>query len=113
MSLKNVLSWDSTDGYKMTGSCELTCTASALSATGDASASGTLCSYTIYGNDYTAVQLDALIPHYCWDPNGNSGSGQSVLATAGSTCCVVNRSCFFLLFTPLMLILLNKFAEKK
>ncbi len=86
---KNVISWDATTGYKITGSCETTCTIVSASLTGDASTTGTTCSSDVYGNAYTAAQMDAISSYNCWDPSGSSGNGQSVAVTSGSYCCVV------------------------
>jgi len=57
---KNVLSWDASTGYKITGSCEATCTEASFSLTASASTSGTTCSSTVYGNVYTIAQMDVV-----------------------------------------------------
>ena len=91
MFAKNVLSWDATNGYKLTGSCELTCTAAAFSTTGNGATSGTTCASTVYGNEYTTAQMDVVDVKYCWNPDGNSGNGQSDSFATSSNCCVVKK----------------------
>ena len=48
-----MITWTSTTGYSVAGSCEYSCTAVTVSLTGTTSTVGTTCSSTVLGNTYS------------------------------------------------------------
>ena len=59
-----MITWASTTGYSVAGSCESSCTAVTVSLTGTTTTAGTTCSSTVLGNTFSFTS--------CYDGATNS-----------------------------------------